>query len=96
MTREEAKKLFWKKGGVFEKTFMYCLDKVLKLPYRGSEVDVFIDRIYDDFESRVCKNCLYYFKETCVCDESPLVTEIVDENYGCNKFERRKKQGAVK
>ena len=49
-----------------------------------------INEIYDDFESRVCKNWFYYFEETCVCDESPLVTEIVDENYGCNKFKRKR------
>jgi hypothetical protein len=49
-----------------------------------------INEIYDDFESRVCKNCFYYFEGTCVCDESPLVTEIVDENYGCNKFKEKR------
>ena len=93
MTREEAKKLFWKKGGVFEKTFIYCLDKVLKLPYRGGEIDVFIDKIYNDFESRVCGNCEHFNSpyETCRLGcASCATTKKVREDFGCNKFKRKK------
>ena len=46
-----------------------------------------VEKIY---RSRVCKNCFYYHEDgVCCCDKSPLVTEGVDENYGCVYFERR-------
>ena len=87
MTREEAKymvKIVPDKNKIVKnKIFVWRVDK---------DFEKRIDEIYDDFESRVCKNCFYYFEETCVCDESPLVTEIVDENYGCNKFKRRENE----
>ena len=40
-------------------------------------------------KERICKNCFYYAEGVCCCDKSPLITEIVDENFGCNRFERR-------
>ena len=82
MTREEA--IYKVNNQVFEADYDTGL-----VMYPDSAVRI-IKEIYDDFESRVCKNCFYYFEETCVCDESPLVTEIVDENYGCNKFKRKR------
>jgi len=91
MTREEAKKRFWEDGGVFSKMFMYCLKSVLKCPYKGREIDIFIDEIYDDFESRICKNCEYYKNGICVCDNSLLVAYAVDKDFGCNKFKKKNK-----
>ena len=84
MTREEA--IYKVNNQVFE------ADYDTGLVMYPDSAERIIKEIYDDFESRVCKNCFYYFEETCVCDESPLVTEIVDENYGCNKFKRRENE----
>ena len=48
-----------------------------------------IDRIYDDFESMVCRNCKWYTKEeVCVRDDSLLCCEFVHPELWCNKFER--------
>jgi len=101
MTREEAKKEFWKEGGVFENLFKYCFDKVLKLPYKGSVVDVFIDKIYDNFESKICKNCKYYNSAYKVCEnkrniqpfeiDTEYVNMFTDDDFGCNRFERKEK-----
>ena len=68
MNREEAKKRFWENGGVFSKMFMYCLRSVLKCPYKGREVDIFIDEIYNGFESRTCKNCKHFDKKYKECN----------------------------
>jgi len=93
MTRKEAKKEFWKEGGVFEEMFEYCFDKILKLPYKGSVVDAFIDKIYDDLESRVCKNCSKYKDGECRIFQGAKFKCTLDilnnKNFGCNKFERR-------
>jgi len=40
-------------------------------------------------KERVCKNCFYYAEGVCCCDKSPLITEIVDENFGCINFKRK-------
>ena len=93
MNREEAKKKFWENGGVFSKMFMYCLKSVLKCPYKGREIDIFIDEIYDDFESRTCRNCKYFIKDKFVCcnSKAPTIVQINEDSFGCSKFERRDK-----
>lgn len=55
------------------------------------ELESHINKIYDDFESRVCGNCKYYEQYDSVCcnGESPLCVEVVETSFGCNKFERR-------
>ncbi len=54
-------------------------------------VDELIDKIYNDFESRICGNCEFYEKYNSVCcnGDSPLCSEVVDKNFGCNEFERK-------
>ena len=51
---------------------------------------ILIGDIYDDFESRLCKNCKW-FKGI---DKSYKVCKLYDishgEDFGCNKFERIK------
>jgi len=96
MTREEAKREFWKKNGVFERLFEYCFDRVLKLPYKGRVIDIFIDKIYDDIESRTCKNCIYYNPETNLCLNQDLQNKELgvlfmppSKSFGCNKFKRK-------
>ena len=50
-------------------------------------------RTITDYESRICKNCKTRddFSSICCNGESPLCTEAVEEDFGCNKFERREK-----
>ena len=49
-----------------------------------------IDKIYDDFESRVCENCEYYSRiGSCENKESYCFDQLVYDDFGCNRFERR-------
>lgn len=50
MKREEAKKEFW--NSTFKELFCMGLDyeTVIKMPYKGSAVDKWIDKIYDELE----------------------------------------------
>ena len=48
-------------------------------------IEVIVSQIYDDFESRVCKNCEYYDSKYNICDALNLV---LPEEFGCNKFQR--------
>ena len=68
MTREEAKEELWQRGNI------NTLGKV--------DANEIIDKIYDDFESRICKNCKHYESDWC-CDNA----FVVDEIFGCNRFE---------
>lgn len=55
-----------------------------------------IDTCYDDFESRVCRNCKHvlYIEETneYMCNNQNICLGlIVDKDFGCNRFEKRKR-----
>ena len=89
MNRDEAKNLFWRRKGTFEIGLDRQYEKVISSYYIGSEFDKFIDKIYDDFESRTCENCYWYSSEVCTNDESPLCADFVSEDYGCILFERK-------
>jgi len=73
MTRKKAKKQF----NSFGKTF--TLDEA------RLDVHVLLNRIYDDFESRICENCRYCDKESGQCKILYINT---DKDFGCNEFER--------
>ncbi len=88
MTREEAKEIIYYSS--FEKgKYGLTKDNIFKL----------INRIYDDFESRVCKNCKYYNPAHKVCEnrkniqpfeiDNKYVNIFTDGNFGCNRFERK-------
>lgn len=53
------------------------------------EIHDVVDKIYDDFESRICENCKFYEKNPNICcnSNSRLWAEVVDNNFGCNQFE---------
>ena len=89
MTKEEAKKEFWKNGGVFERVFKSCLKDVIKCSYQGIEIDNYIDKIYDDLESRTCRNCKYLDAvNVCQNIDSYCYDNFIDEeDFGCNRFE---------
>ena len=68
------------------------------IPYMEEEMNRDIDTIFDAIESRVCKNCKHYNMDTAVyyCNKYDVVMinsdhtiKSVDENFGCNKFERK-------
>ena len=42
-----------------------------------------IDDIYNDFESRICKNCKH--KKRLICKK---LQNLFKNNFGCNRFER--------
>lgn len=54
----------------------------------------FINKIYDDFESRTCENCKHgvgyggLYTECNRTLEIDMLNTFVGEDYGCNKFER--------
>ena len=52
-------------------------------------VELIINSIFDDFESRLCKNCKWHQEDICVNGDSPLCAEFVDETYGCVLFGRK-------
>lgn len=47
-----------------------------------------INEIYDDIESRICSNCVYY-KMTEGGYTCSLSTSYQEPDYGCNKFIRK-------
>ena len=52
---------------------------------------IVIDDIYNDFESRVCGNCKYFYtpegtESFGLCNKFKTLTE---SDFGCNRFERR-------
>jgi len=69
-------------------------EKVVKT----TDVRFLINKIYDDFENRICKNCIYYNGEECVSNcltQQIYNTEIeeyedyypkVSDYFGCNCF----------
>lgn len=112
MTREEAKKHFWydtdKFGESVSKKFggIYY-EKIFRGYYIGSEIDKFIDKIYDNFESRSCNNCKFCLEDSndydvwleCRCPDSPMeyssvITDIagyLTTDFCCNKYEQKDK-----
>lgn len=66
MNRKEAKKEFW--DSTFKELFCMGLDyeRVIKMPYKGSAVDKWIDKIYDEIEKNEklkehsCSNCKHF------------------------------------
>lgn len=62
MTREEAKKHFWCDTNEFgesvaKRSGSINYSKIFTGYYIGSEIDKFIDKIYNDFENKKCENC---------------------------------------
>ena len=45
-----------------------------------------IDKIYDEFELKICENCSMLRDEVCVNDNSPMCCDFVSNTFGCNEF----------
>jgi len=65
-------------------------------------VEHLVNKIYDGFEARICKNCKYYDKDgmcngywyddETVCSDYSVVPNpeiYVDKDFGCNQFEAK-------
>lgn len=46
----------------------------------------FVDKIFDDFESRICGNCQHWLIKDGFNDVDCTKT---DRDFGCNKFKRK-------
>ena len=70
------------------------IDSIGRWHYGKIELHRDIDKIYDGFKSRVCKNCKHFkpreidYEETFI-SSACLELEIpsISEDFGCNKFE---------
>ena len=94
MTREEA----------LNKCIEVVTFRGIYNPYVLENVEYFVEEIYDDFENRTCKNCKWFNKKTYECENKENEQEIgnydnidyismqVDENFGCNRFERKENE----
>lgn len=85
MDREEAK---LNKVDIEHLKLMFKITTVEDI---ANDFNYQIDTIYDDFESRTCKNCKY-------CDSQfryepcPIADEMIQDigvNFGCNEFKRK-------
>jgi len=51
-----------------------------------------VNKIYNDFESRICENCKHYNKSYLkedYCNEQIILPYHHDEKFGCNKWEEK-------
>ena len=97
MKRDDAKKHFWTDTDDFGESVAKRFgdinyEKIFTGYYIGSEIDKFIDKIYDYFENRSCKSCKYFTsslntnKYDC-CEKGITDTSI---SFCCNKWEVKK------
>ena len=70
--------------------FKILMSKGTVFFFTKEELREFINTIFDDFESRTCKNCKYFIKDKFVCcnSKAPTIVQINDDSFGCSKFER--------
>jgi len=93
MNREEAK--YRISQFIYSMIYVDNLEKDLKIHLET------IDKIYNDFESRICKHCKFYQKHEVfaigdwrfVCTNEQTshkysAFEPINDEYGCNHFER--------
>ena len=60
-------------------------------------IDVGVDRIYDDFESRTCANCKHWYSQVvdhpnyrlCNNEESSAFFQDCHYGFGCTEFVRK-------
>lgn len=94
MTREEAKlQLLGQCNGMLEQDGTYFL--------KGTDAETVIDWLCDDFESRICENCVHWAQENYhqktgdkgMCrqysdTDKYYAIGITHSNYGCNRFKK--------
>jgi len=85
MTREEAK---MRLKNFYLKKLPYCdMEDIIKIEWYSE----LIDEIYNDFDNRICKNCIYFKKQKnlSVCSNVLSRVNLTEETFGCNKFKKR-------
>ena len=68
--------------------------KTPSVEQRSVRIHELIDAMVDDFESRVCGNCVYYHQEY-LCLEIGNGDFKPDKDFGCNKFSMREDNGRI-
>jgi hypothetical protein len=78
-----------------------AIETVDAVDYFGMSTDhkvelskAFVNKIYDDFESRTCESCKYWNRKNPArqdgdCDEINHTNTETDWNFGCNKWEEK-------
>ena len=83
---------------VIEEAYVNNIFKVIKWAEGDYEFDFepvreFLNELYDDVESRVCKNCKRFKNEWCSILEgasAKYTLDYLDENnFGCNRFRKK-------
>lgn len=89
MTRDQAIKKFRKD-----------IDSQQKWSIFAEDVESLLHTIYDDFEKRICENCIHYSEKSIDYNDTTYdgncchyITDIlfVEKNFGCNQFKRKEK-----
>ena len=69
------------------------ITKIKIISFKGIDLAFFIDRIYDDFENKLCKNCKYLkiFTDKCAKDKTYYCNNCKEFIYcidklSCNEF----------
>lgn len=62
-------------------------------------IEIHIDKIYDDFESRTCENCIFalplnldkdkQYEFKCRLGHSDKLLNTVNKDFACNRFEAK-------
>jgi len=56
-------------------------------PFTYEDIEVIIDKIYDNLEKQICKNCIHYNKDNKVC--ILLNISILNDAFKCKAFESK-------
>jgi hypothetical protein len=89
MTREEAKKYTFKVVATTGNE-----NEIGQIKYLNLECCWVIDKIYDDFENRTCKDCKYCYNDpiegyVCISDDVPFYhIKKRFRKFSCNRFKR--------
>ena len=68
-----------------------ALSEIYSLTDTVEQAEVFIHKIYDDFENRTCNNCKFYVVDTFYNLHRCQIIKMVEtfDNFGCNKWEKQ-------
>jgi len=94
MNRDEAKEIVFGGGSNLLKTRgEHEIDGMVFKRFRVLE---FVDKIYDDFENRICETCVFsslFPVDNMICQRggygyNPLFEVKIEPDFGCNKWKK--------
>ncbi len=53
------------------------------------ECKLLINTIFDDINLQTCENCEHFVERSVNCFIMPIDIQVLPNNFGCNKFERK-------